>query len=243
MVAPTSGGNTSGGTSSGGTSSGGVTFGPSGGSSGSGGTTAPPTCTMGSGADPLIDDLDDNNKFARVADGRNGLWAVFADGAGTIQAENVSPTNGEYCLSGSGHEQWGANLNIYMREPRNCYDASAYKGVCFDIRGDVTTMYDGEEVAGTVVLAVSTNETEGDNTDALGNPLCTACNQHAQVDIQNAEMDPTTPTTICKSWAEIGIADASNIWHIEWKLPAWSEGEEPRSVDGEFCVDNVQFMQ
>lgn len=214
----------------------------------------PVACQAATGSDALIDDLEDNDQDAPIEDQRNGKWAVAADDAGSLAgaAGEVVPKDGEYCLSASGHDEWGANLSLYFREPRSCYDASVYSGVCFRARGDVSTYADGGGTTdGTVVFAISTSATEGDNKDVSGNPLCTSCNAHYQVDVANADLDPDNHQEFCFSWDELktqgdapkSLTESNDLWHLEWKLPRWEWDDVAHSVDGTICIDEVWFQE
>jgi hypothetical protein len=197
----------------------------------------------------MIDDLSDNDKNLMLAESRNGKWAVAADSAGSLAASagEVVPSNGEYCLQATGHNEWGANLSAYLVEPRGCYDASVYTGVCFKARGEVTTLALDENGSitgttdGTVVFSVTKTSTEYDRCGAT-------CSPEHQVDLTNAQLDSANYAEFCFDWSELqasgaGMTSAADIWRLQWKLPAWSWKGVEASVDGFICIDDVRFQQ
>lgn len=94
------------------------------------------------GDSPLVDDFEDGNELVTMLEARNGYWVAITD-TDPPAAEPVllpslrpegSPAN-RYALhvSGGRHLTWGASVQVDFGP--TCYDASAYRGIAFDVRG------------------------------------------------------------------------------------------------------------
>jgi hypothetical protein len=94
------------------------------------------------GVSPLIDDFEDANELVALLEARNGYWVVIADtdrnASELVLLPSVrpraSPTN-RYALHVAGERltKWGASVQVELGP--TCYDASAYRGIAFDVLG------------------------------------------------------------------------------------------------------------
>ncbi len=143
-------GNGSSGAASGGNSSGGA---PSGGA---------PTCNpapgskKGDGTNQVIDDLDDTNTMFAPAGVGMGTWDWGKDTAttamGTITPSGtmtLMPVTGGHDgsalhVTGMGLTGWGASLAAFLNGAMGAFDASAYGGVAFWIKG-TTNVQEGTD--------------------------------------------------------------------------------------------------
>jgi hypothetical protein len=98
--------------------------------------------TRAAGESPLVDDFEDKNELVALLEGRNGYWVLITD-TDPESSESVLlpslrpaavPTN-RYALhlSGERRTRWGASAQVDLGP--SCYDASAYRGIAFDVRG------------------------------------------------------------------------------------------------------------
>jgi hypothetical protein len=94
------------------------------------------------GTSPLIDDFEDGNELVALSEGRNGYWVVLTDTDPAAAEPVLLPSRrhdgaaaNEYALhvAGGRHDRWGASVQVELGPP--CYDASAYRGIAFDLRG------------------------------------------------------------------------------------------------------------
>jgi hypothetical protein len=200
-------------------------------------------CAKSTGADPLIDDFEDGDTTLKLVDGRNGPWETFDDGSTGALYTTKTPTaamgragTSGFCTSISGYKAWGANLVATMASPKCGYDASAYDGVCFWAKGEVTA-------GGPFVFAVGTSDTVPENSGGM----CTQqgrCNAHYEA---NPVLQKADYKQYCYKWAALKSPNIPNpptfskgaIVQIEWKFPASSS----KSTDGSFCLDDVSFCK
>jgi hypothetical protein len=131
----------------------------------------------------LIDDYEDRNLNISTAGGRIGAWYPYGDGTGVISAAEVTTIPGKrgtaslaaFHTKGSGFLSWGSGIGTDLsnaggsQSSKRPYDASAYAGVTFWARAEVTT---------TVTLVLP-----DENTDPAG-MLCTVCDHHWLRDLQ-----------------------------------------------------------
>jgi len=157
--ASNAGGNSSGGNAAGGTSgssTGGSTSGSGGSSGGSGGGL--PACNptagpaKGDGTNTAIDEIDDTDIMFETAGVGMGAWDFSKDAStGTITPANTAalmPEAGGQSGSalhvmGSGLTGWGAALGAFLNGAASAFDASAYGGVAFYIKG-TSNVQEGE---------------------------------------------------------------------------------------------------
>ncbi len=94
------------------------------------------------GVSPLIDDFEDANELVALLEARNGYWVVIADtdhdASELVLLPSVRPRAGpknRYALHATGerHTKWGASVQVELGP--TCYDASAYRGIAFDVLG------------------------------------------------------------------------------------------------------------
>ncbi len=144
------GNGTAGATATGGTGAGG---------SGAGGAPAcspVPGAKKGDGTNLVIDDLDDTNTMFAPAGVGMGSWDWGKDTAatamGTITPANtmmLAPATGGQMgsalhVTGTGLTGWGASLAAFLNGTTGAFDASAYGGVAFWIKG-TTTVQEGTD--------------------------------------------------------------------------------------------------
>jgi hypothetical protein len=114
------------------------------------GADAPPAvvCTMtvsAMGNDGLIDDFNDNNVALRMADGRMGSWTTLKSPTaivtnqmmeGVPELTTIAGTNRGLRFRGNeptADSQWAGQVEVSIVP--DCYDASAYRGLELQIRG------------------------------------------------------------------------------------------------------------
>lgn len=191
----------------------------------------------------MIDDFEDGDTTLKMVDGRNGPWETFDDGSmgATYGARTPAAGVGRggttgFCTTISGYKAWGANLVATMASPKCGYDASAYDGVCFWAKGEVTA-------GGPFVFAVGTSDTVPESSGGM----CTEqgrCNSHYEA---NPVLQKADYKQYCYKWSALKSPNfanpppfaASSIVQIEWKFPAANS----KSTDGDFCVDDVSFCK
>jgi hypothetical protein len=122
---------------------------------------------VGTGEQGSMDNLDRRNEQLRIlpnpaqGDGRTGSWSWYP----------VSATSAGIVREGmNGYLRFtGANIGVFAgvtlaflggNGAGSCYDASAYKGVRFKIRGTVAST---DSLAGAVIVSVVTAETQSQN--------------------------------------------------------------------------------
>jgi hypothetical protein len=95
-----------------------------------------------SGSAPLIDDFEDGNELVALLESRNGYWVVITDSdpaaSETVLTPSLLPAAGvgsrsALHVTGGRHTKWGASVQLELGP--TCYDASAYRGIAFDVRG------------------------------------------------------------------------------------------------------------
>ncbi|HEY3495386.1 MAG TPA: hypothetical protein VGK73_11895 [Polyangiaceae bacterium] len=131
----------------------------------------------------MIDDFEDRNLTIGTAGGRIGSWYPYGDGSGTISAAEVTTIPGKRGTAslaalhtkGSGFLSWGSGMGTDLsnaggsQASKRPYDASAYTGVTFWARAEVSTLV-------TLVLPDK-------STDPAG-MICTTCDHHYLKDLQ-----------------------------------------------------------
>jgi hypothetical protein len=136
------------GATAGGSSAKGGSSGASGGSSGAGGNSGSAGSLSQSGPPELIDDMEgDRNVHILKVNGRTGFWYTSKDDPSTTitditlsPAPLLDPARSDaskvgWHVVGSGYKLWGSQLGISLKNPAGAYDASAYCGVRFFIKG------------------------------------------------------------------------------------------------------------
>lgn len=123
------------------------------------------------GDQPLIDDVDDLDKFVLDHEDRNGWWEAFDDENGTFvgkidftpgEGQGVDGSGGR-CVDVSGMNGWGAVISVNMGYPRCMYDASVYAGICFQAKGAFTQ---GDHLDFSVNTADTLGRPDGGRCDA-----------------------------------------------------------------------------
>lgn len=132
---------------------------PSAGGAGAGGGAA---CNpvagakKGDGTNMVIDDLDDTNTMFAPAGVGMGSWDWGKDNAATAMGSitptgtmTLMPVTGGHAgsalhLTGTGLTGWGASLAAFLNGTTGSFDASAYGGVAFWIKG-TTTVQEGTD--------------------------------------------------------------------------------------------------
>jgi hypothetical protein len=188
-----------------------------------------PSCqpTRATGDRPLVDDVSDGDHAIISQDGRHGWWWAVNDGTGqqAPMPPAVKAGPGWICTSGSGFTDWGAGLGINLNSDgsRDCiYDASAYRGVRFAIKGNVT--------GGTLRFQIVTADIEysgapggkcvptGPTTDASASGSGD-CNDHYGAEVLASGFPSTDPVTCAAnaSWeCSSGSKDAFNVISISF---------------------------
>jgi hypothetical protein len=94
------------------------------------------------GESPLVDDFEDANELVALLEARNGYWVVVTDtdreASESVLLPSVRPAAtpmNRYALhvSGQRRTKWGASVQVELGP--TCYDASAYRGIAFDVLG------------------------------------------------------------------------------------------------------------
>ena len=94
------------------------------------------------GRAPQIDDFEDGNELVSLLESRNGYWVIISDSdpaaSETVLVPSLLPephdgSRSALHVTGGKHTKWGASVQLELG-PR-CYDASAYRGIAFDVRG------------------------------------------------------------------------------------------------------------
>ena len=131
-----------------------TTGGTAAGGAGTGGTPAcspMPGAKKGDGTNMVIDDIDDANTMFAPGGVGTGSWDLSKDmSAGTIMPANttaLAPSDGGHMgkglhVQGTGLLGWGAALAAILNGTAAAFDASAYGGVSFWIKG-TTTVQEG----------------------------------------------------------------------------------------------------
>jgi hypothetical protein len=124
--------------------------------SGSGGMAActpTPGSKKGDGANQVIDELDDTNTMFAPAGVGVGSWDFSKDASmGKITPEGtakLAPVEGGHAgsalhVQGTGLTGWGAALGAFLNGTTSSFDASAYGGVAFWIKG-TTNVQEGTD--------------------------------------------------------------------------------------------------
>jgi hypothetical protein len=201
---------------------------------------------VATGSPGLIDDLDDGDMWIPLNDGRRGDWIVSADGTGTqtptaapVECDEsylFTPQDGQACVRGGGFTSWGVYLilDLNWADCRSCpYDASAYHGVRFTLRGTVT--------AARMVFAITIAETV---PTEYGGTCTTDCYNHYHI-----PLTPTAePQTITVQFSELSQAAGWGMvvpWNPREMLAlTWGVVDDSGSGSAsfDFCVDDVEFI-
>jgi hypothetical protein len=120
-----------------------------------GGSGGAPTVVCGgaprqaNGMQPLIDNMEDQDRFIDAVEGRSGSWFTYNDNTGGVQApspvandffmESVSSdaSGGHFVAEtyGAGFSSWGAGMGFVLSN--GCpYNAKIYQGIHFYVRTD-----------------------------------------------------------------------------------------------------------
>jgi hypothetical protein len=94
------------------------------------------------GAAPLVDDFEDSNELVALLEARNGYWVTVTDTDPAVSESVLLPSvrpdatagnRSALRLSGPRRMKWGASVQVELGP--TCYDASAYRGIAFDVLG------------------------------------------------------------------------------------------------------------
>lgn len=94
------------------------------------------------GRDPLVDDFEDGNELVALLEARNGYWVIVTDSdrptaepvlLPAARPEGTAANRNALHLTGGRHTLWGISAQVELGP--TCYDASAYRGIAFDVRG------------------------------------------------------------------------------------------------------------
>jgi endoglucanase len=138
------------------------------------------------GPDGVMDDGEDNNNQASVQKGRSGYWYTFLDkvgstispeGGGTFAMAQGGANGSAYSARMTGKVGTGevvyAGMGLNFVDPKNQYDASAYKGISFWAKRGAGT--------GKVRLKVPDANTDQDGK------VCTECFNDFGTDLELTE--------------------------------------------------------
>lgn len=177
---------------SGGASAGGEQASGSGGTAGTatggaGGAAACPAPVVAPGTMPLIDDFNHLGRAIPTHEGRSGVWDVWS----LLPTADMSPKSANYQTTGAdtdgythwtgnaigGTNDWGPTLTVQLNA--GCaYDASAYQGISFKLKGTATKLVSGASAA--VPLKVMLWQPQGVPAKDAKGGACTAlaCYNH-----------------------------------------------------------------
>lgn len=186
------------------------------------------------GISPLIDDFEDGDARVLLSDGRDGAWHAAHDGTGEINLTEppipeLGGANGStraMHLSGSGFTEWGAGLNIDLREAARPYDASVHQGVSFWARGVNRLRF----------TLIQANLSSGQQTCGEGCTLATECNLFYTTELTLSDVwtQLFVPWTLLSRDFQGGVAVGP-----EQLLSIRFEGPPSEAVD--FWLDDVAF--
>lgn len=108
----------------------------------------------GDGTNTVIDEIDDTNTMFSPAGTGMGSWDLSKDAStGTLMPANTTalmPVTGGHAgsalhVTGTALTGWGASLAAFLNGAMGSFDASAYGGVAFWIKG-TTTVQEGKDM-------------------------------------------------------------------------------------------------
>ena len=155
----TAGTSASGGTGNAGTASG--VSGSANGTAGAAGTATCPAAPIAPGTAPLIDDFNHLGRAIPMTEGRSGVWDVWS----LLATADMSPKSANFQTTGvdsdgythwtgnsiGGTNDWGPTLTVQLSA--GCpYDASAYAGISFRLKGTATKQSGASQVPLKVML-------------------------------------------------------------------------------------------
>jgi hypothetical protein len=226
--------------SSGGTNSVGGTA-PGGASTGG---TAPSVCVGYAPASDLITDFSDavtdgsNISFGTSPNLGGGIYTYSAQGLnmptvslvsnGSGQALAIAATPGTPVDSGNAWLGVGSGLG-------SCVDASAYAGVQFSIKGDLSSC--------SLVFSVNFSEDNSVTNDpAFGSCTSSSCYPPASSTIATGPTDATYTVLFAdmnNGGSPMTVVDTRAITGLQWQLAAPLDG----SCAANFTIDDVRFVQ
>jgi hypothetical protein len=187
----------------------------------------------------LIDDLEDGDAFIVPAGGRVGNWYTVNDGTGDqTPGLEFAPTLGgatdsAYCAAthGADFTEWGAKLGVYLNHPgadapAGTFDASAYRGIRFYARGNVTVL------ATVNVMAARGMDIGGACDATLG-----GCNDYhgkqIALDPVWREYDIAFASLTQEGWGQAIAFEPATLVAIDFSVP--------RGPSFDFAIDNLIF--
>lgn len=233
------------GTGSGGTGGTGATGGAGGAGGSGGGSTnlrCGPGATVAVGDKPLIDDFNDGDLLIihpeeGTEDGRAGEFYAAENGAPTI--ENPG-TELHFSVNAAG--AW-ASFGIPVAE---CYDAAAYAGVRFKIKG--TAKNGGTDITNPIKFVLATPPTTPEPAGTCPCPdtgVCAACYDAFGYFVPS--LNPTEYATVEVLWGQLkqgGWGNAAPPGYLAQKEIielAWGMGTDTGEYD--VYLDDVEFMK
>ena len=157
---------------------------------------------VGTGSPGLMDDLERTNDELQVlpnpaqGDNRDGSWSWYPQAAAVNIVDDGG--NGVLSYSGAGLNAWTGTTLAFLggNGAGTCYDASAYSGIRFRIKGNVTS---NDALNGQVIVSLVTAETQsqlyGGDLDGSGghfNKIVPISNNWQTVQFSWAELNPPT---------------------------------------------------
>jgi hypothetical protein len=197
-------------------------------------------------ADPdLIDNLDDGNDHIVVTPTRRGSWYTFhdesdggvqvpGDSAFTLAAGGATASSAYYVrTTGSGFTDWGAgvgfDLNAGDSGPKGKFNATAYTGISFKAKGNVTIRF-------AVQIAAVLETTLGGTCVPSTTPMFECDDTHG------------TNIALTSTWATYQVP-FNNLVQEMWGLPAMFSKTTLTAVVFQFLpsasfdvsIDDVRF--
>lgn len=201
---------------------------------------------VGSGEDGLIDDLEDGDNVILAYDGRSGYWYTYNDGSGFQTPlvgtpfepgyEGASGSKRSAATFGYGFSGWGAGVGFDLTNISRCpYDASAYTGLAFEAKGNVT-------IRARVAIKDTIETSQGGACSAMP---ADDCNNAHGVDV-----------ALSSSWTRYQIAFVDLKQEDGWGIPTKFNAKQILKIqfqvkstnpdqqgipDFNYAIDNVTF--
>jgi hypothetical protein len=217
--------------------------------------TTPPT---------LIDDMEDGNRSITRVDGRTGVWFLSGDdteGAmmtpstpSLITMSNIPEPRGDSMralhFSGSGFEDWGAQIGFNFTSGRTPYDVSRYAGLRFHVAlGPDPAEGTGDPLL--IRINVPTIQTDPYTDEAMPDPLCDDAPSAPEADMCFDHWG--TDLLVDGAWTEVALSfddmgqlgfgrvadfDKENALQIIFQVAG-----APGGNSFDFWIDDISFVE